>query len=152
MSPKQNPIAPEPKPKNRTQVNLVEVAIQKLSFLEDPANAAREHLGDGAEVPAGGAGIFATVNTMTSNRAAQNLPDINAYLAREPHQLASEPAIAGLMLADEDGGEQVHFIDLAERYPAATMARVWRASGRFSADRPRSSVSSEARCYSIPLA
>ena len=77
------------------------------------------------------------MNTMTTDRAVQNLARINNDLLRELSQLANEPAIARLVLHDEDGKEQVYFIARAGTLPSgksgALMASYRSPIGRLAA-------------------
>ncbi len=119
--------------------HLTEVADHTLTFFEATASAARGRLE--AEVGAahrpGDAGVFASMNTMTTDRAVQNLARINNDLLRELSQLANEPAIARLVLHDEDGKEQVYFIARAGTLPSgksgALMASYRSPIGRLAA-------------------
>ncbi|WP_316231136.1 ATP-binding domain-containing protein [Bradyrhizobium sp. SZCCHNR1051] len=104
---------------SRQDEHLVELANHTLTFFEDVSNAARERLGAQGGRPLGDAGVFAAVNTLTADRALQNLTGINKELLRELSQLVTEPAIARIVLRDEDGGERVYFIARAGTLPTS---------------------------------
>ncbi|MGY8704583.1 ATP-binding domain-containing protein [Bradyrhizobium sp. 18BD] len=94
----------------RQDKHLVELANHTLAFFEAVSDAARERLACESGRPVGDAGVLAAVNTLTADRALQNLAGINSDLLRELTQLAIEPAIARIVLRDEDGKDQVYFI------------------------------------------
>ncbi|WMT76305.1 ATP-binding domain-containing protein [Bradyrhizobium sp. Ash2021] len=86
---------------------LSNIADDTLGFLTDIADMANTKLG---EARAGGAESFAVVNTLTGANAVQNISDISAEQRKQLVDLAREPAIARLVLRDEDGQETVYFI------------------------------------------
>lgn len=86
---------------------LSDIADDTLGFMTDIADKANAKLG---EARAGTAESFAVVNTLTGVNAVQKMSDISAEQRRQLVDLAREPAIARLLLRDEDGEETVYFI------------------------------------------
>ena len=97
--------------------HLKQVADHTLNFLGETANTARAQLESETAHRPGDAGVFAAMNTLTTERAARNLAGINHDLVRELSQLAQEPAIARLILQDDDGKDQIYFIARAGTLP-----------------------------------
>lgn len=119
---------------------LKQAADHTLSFFEETANAARSRLEAATRTArrSGGADVLATPpNTLTNERAARNLAGISSDTVRELTQLANEPAIARLVLQDEDGKDQVYFIGRAGTLPSraggALMASYRSPIGRLAA-------------------
>src|SRR5437660_1619409 len=83
------------------------VASETIDQFEKVASAAKSKLCD-TRMP--GPDVLANVNTMTSGAAIQQLGQI--YQAnRESYQvLASEPAIARVVVADEEGEQRTYYI------------------------------------------
>lgn len=102
--------------------HLKQVADHTLAFFGETASMARSRLDaeTGSARRPGDAGVFAAMNTLTTDRAAKNLAGINNDLVCELSQLANEPAIARLVLQDEDGKDQVYFIARAGTLPSRT--------------------------------
>jgi len=95
---------------------LASIADNTLSFFEETVASAKSIL---AENHVMGAATLAAVNTLTAGAAIQNLSGISEDLRRDLWQLCSEPAIARLVLLNDDGKEQVYFIARAGSPPAA---------------------------------
>lgn len=119
--------------------HIKDVASHTLAFFEETANTARSRLQAEANASqrSGSTNAFATTNTLTNDRAARNLASIYSDLSQELSQLANEPAIARLVLQDQDGKEQVYFIaragTLLVRTGGALMASYRSPIGRLAA-------------------
>lgn len=83
------------------------VADEALSQLGNIAAAAQRKLQDG---PAAGSDALATINTLTSRSALQNLDQISQENWESYQILAAEPAIARVVVADEKGGQRTYYI------------------------------------------
>lgn len=87
--------------------NIELVADETLEKFEKIAATAKSNLRD-SHAP--GPTSLASVNTMTSSSALQRLGQIG-HANRESYQiLASEPAIARIVVADEEGEQRVYYI------------------------------------------
>jgi len=87
--------------------HIEQVANEALAQLENIAEAAKSKLHEGWALDSG---ALATVNTMTSGSAVQTLDQIS-QANRESYQvLAEEPAIARVVVVDEDGLEKTYYI------------------------------------------
>ncbi len=83
------------------------VAGEALTQLESIATAAKSKLHDGRTL---GSDALASINTMTSSSAIQRLDQIS-QANRESYQvLAAEPAIARVVVVDEEGEERTYYI------------------------------------------
>jgi len=83
------------------------VAGEALTRLESIATAAKSKLHDGRML---GSDALASINTMTSSSAIQRLDQIS-QANRESYQvLAAEPAIARVVVVDEEGEERIYYI------------------------------------------
>ena len=83
------------------------VAGEALIQLESIATAAKSRLHDGRTL---GSDALASINTMTSSSAIQRLDQIS-QANRESYQvLAAEPAIARVVVVDEEGEERIYYI------------------------------------------
>jgi DNA helicase IV len=122
---------------NAQEIHLTEVANHTLIFFEETATIARQRLAD-SNRPQSVSGVLASsANTITGDRAVQNLARINSNQLRELEYLASEPAIARIVLSAEDGREEVYFIARAGTLPPsegrAAMASYRSPIGRLAA-------------------
>jgi hypothetical protein len=121
------------------EAHLREVANHTLTFFDETAAVARKRLGGSSPIQSfSGEGVFASsTNTMTGDRSVQNLASINSNELRELTQLASEPAIARIVVSDEEGTEQIYFIARAGTLPPsasrAPMASYRSPIGRLAA-------------------
>ena len=87
--------------------HLEHVASEALTQLDSIAAAARSKLHGGRTL---GSDALASINTMTSISAIQNLDQIS-QVNRESYQvLAAEPAIARVVVVDEEGEERTYYI------------------------------------------
>lgn len=87
--------------------HIERVAGEALTQLDSIAVAAKGKLHDGRTL---GSDALASVNTMTSSSAIQKLDQIS-QANRESYQiLAAEPAIARVVVVDEDGEERTYYI------------------------------------------
>lgn len=87
--------------------HIEQVAGEALTQLESIATAAKRNLHDGRTL---GSDALASVNTMTSSSAIQKLDQIS-QANRESYQiLAAEPAIARVVVVDEEGEERTYYI------------------------------------------
>lgn len=83
---------------------LAEEVITKFGKI---AAAASDKLGDGHVV---GSNALASINTMTSDSTVHKIDKINQANRESYLTLASEPAIARVVVADSDGNEQTYYI------------------------------------------
>ena len=87
--------------------HIEHVAGEALTQLDSIAAAAKSKLHDGRTL---GSDALASINTMTSSSAIQKLDQIS-QANRESYQvLAAEPAIARVVVEDEDGEERTYYI------------------------------------------
>lgn len=82
------------------------VASETLDLFEKVAAAAKSKLRDTLVL---GPNVLANVNTMTSDSAIQRLGQINQANRESYHVLASEPAIARVVVADEEGEQRTYY-------------------------------------------
>lgn len=85
---------------------LSEVAFDTLSALERIADAAAQLLGQRPT----GVDAFAAVNELTAARAVENFGRVQADLASAYRRLREEPAIARLVVADENNKQEVLYV------------------------------------------
>jgi hypothetical protein len=102
------------------QERLEKIADHTLTFFAKTASAAQTKL---TEPHQSGASALASVNTFTSIPAVQALDGITADLRRELFQLLNEPAIARIVLRDEDGKDSTFFIARAGSLPGLASYR-----------------------------
>lgn len=87
--------------------HIEHVAGEVLTQLDSIAAAAKSKLHDGRTL---GSDALASINTMTSSSAIQKLDQIS-QANRESYQvLAAEPAIARVVVVDEEGEERTYYI------------------------------------------
>jgi hypothetical protein len=89
---------------------LADIAQRSLDFFEDAAGAAREALGEGRR-PA--TDVLAVVNTLTADKAVRNLENMSEGQLGELRVLSNEPAIARIVVEDEQGTQKTYFISRA---------------------------------------
>ena len=90
---------------SRQHIELV--AGEALAQLESIAETAKSKLHDGRTL---GSDALASINTMTSNSVIQRLDQIS-QANRESYQvLVAEPAIARVVVVDEEGEEKTYYI------------------------------------------
>ncbi|KAF0808604.1 UvrD/REP helicase [Alcanivorax sp. S71-1-4] len=93
--------------KTESKQHIEQVAGEALTQLESIAAAANGKLRDGRTL---GSDALASINTMTSSSAIQKLDQIS-QANRESYQvLAAEPAIARVVVMDEEGEERIYYI------------------------------------------
>ena len=93
--------------KTESRQHLEHVASEALSQLDSIAAAARRKLHGGRTL---GYDALASINTMTSRSAIQNLDQIS-HVNRESYKvLAAEPAIARVVVVDGEGEERTYYI------------------------------------------
>ena len=85
---------------------LVEVASETLRAFEQIADAATRLLGERTS----GVDAFATMNAMTAGRALENLGRVQSELAAAYRRLQDEPAIARIVVLDENDKREVLYI------------------------------------------
>jgi putative zinc finger/helix-turn-helix YgiT family protein len=88
--------------------HLVSIAKHTLEHFEQTATAARTALAAGIQGPS--AAALATVNTLTNDRALRNLMSIGEDQRRDLIRLSQEPAIARVVVRDDQHREQTIFI------------------------------------------
>lgn len=92
---------------DESRKHIEKIADEALAKLESIAETARSKLHDGQPL---GSHTLASINTMTSNTAIQNLDQIS-QANRESYQvLVAEPAIARVVVVDEEGEEKTYYI------------------------------------------
>lgn len=90
-----------------TRQHIKVVASETLDLFEDVAATAKSKLRDNRVI---GPDVLASINTLTSGMAVQRLGQID-QANRECYQvLASEPAIARVVVADEEGEQRTYYI------------------------------------------
>ncbi len=87
--------------------HIEQVAGEALTQLESIATAARSKLHDGRTL---GSDALASINTMTSSSAIQKLDQISQANRDSYQVLAAEPAIARVVVVDEEGEERTYYI------------------------------------------
>ena len=93
-----------------TELNLISIAKNTLTFFTETASEAQALL-TMARAPT--ADVFASINTLTTDRAMRNLISITDERRGELRQLCDEPAIARVVTMNEQGQKQVYFITRA---------------------------------------
>lgn len=92
---------------DESRKHIEQVAGEALAKLECIAEAAKSKLHDGRTQ---GSDALASINTLTSGSAIQRLDQIS-QANRESYQvLVAEPAIARVVVADEEGEEKTYYI------------------------------------------
>jgi hypothetical protein len=92
---------------DESRKHIEQVAGEALAQLESIAETAKSKLHDGRTL---GSNALASINTMTSSSAIQRLDQIS-QANRESYQvLATEPAIARVVVIDEEGEEKTYYI------------------------------------------
>lgn len=92
---------------DESRIHIEQIAGEVLAQLESIAETARGKLHDGRTL---GSEALASINTMTSSSAIQNLGQIS-QVNRESYQtLTSEPAIARVVAEDDTGNRQTFYI------------------------------------------
>lgn len=92
---------------DESRKHIEQVAGEALAQLESIAETAKNKLHDGRTL---GSDALASINTMTSSSAIQRLDQIS-QANRESYQvLVAEPAIARVVVADEEGDEKTYYI------------------------------------------
>lgn len=87
--------------------HIEQVAGEALAQLESIANASKSKLLDGRTL---GSDAFASINTMTSSSAIQRLDQISQANRESYRLLVAEPAIARVVVVDEEGEEKTYYI------------------------------------------
>ncbi|MGO8868994.1 MAG: ATP-binding domain-containing protein [Alphaproteobacteria bacterium] len=96
--------------------HLGNVAKQTLDVFSQIATGARERL---AEPSRPSAGAFASINAFTSSQALNNLDQVGQSAREDCERLAREPAIARVVVKDENGKREVYFISRAAALSAS---------------------------------
>jgi DNA polymerase III delta prime subunit len=92
---------------SESRQHIEQVADEALAQIDSIASVARSKLIDGRSI---GSGALASINTMTSNSAIHKLDQIS-QANRDSYQiLATEPAIARVVVVDENGEERTYYI------------------------------------------
>lgn len=92
---------------DESRKHIEQVAGEALAQLESIAETAKNKLHDGRTL---GSDALASINTMTSSSAIQRLDQIS-QANRESYQvLVAEPAIARVVVVDEEGEEKTYYI------------------------------------------
>lgn len=94
-------------PNEESRIHIEQIAGEALAQLESIAETAKGKLYDGRTL---GSDALANINTMTSSSAIQRLDKIS-QANRESYQvLVTEPAIARVVVSDEEGVEKIYYI------------------------------------------
>lgn len=92
---------------DESRKHIEQVAGEALAQLESIAETAKSKMHDGRTM---GSDALASINTMTSSSVIQRLDQIS-QVNRESYQvLATEPAIARVVVIDEEGEEKAYYI------------------------------------------
>ena len=87
--------------------HIEQVAGEALAQLESIAEASKSKLLDGRKL---GSDALASINTMTSSSAIQRLDQISQANRESYRVLVAEPAIARVVVIDEEGEEKTYYI------------------------------------------
>jgi len=87
--------------------HIEQVAGEALAQLESIAEASKSKLLDGRTL---GSDTLASINTMTSSSAIQRLDQISQANRESYRVLVAEPAIARVVVVDEEGEEKTYYI------------------------------------------
>ena len=87
--------------------HIEQIAGEALTQLDSIARAAKRNLHDGRTL---GFDSLASVNTLTSSSAIQKLDQITQSNRESYQVLAAEPAIARVVVVDEEGEERTYYI------------------------------------------
>jgi len=112
--------APKSRAQSSRQEHLESIADDTLTFLASTAKAAQTQLEEPRRLSAD---AFAAMNTFTSTEAVRNLDDMSAELRRDLFQLMHEPAIARIVLRDDNGRQSTFFIARASSLPGLVSYR-----------------------------
>jgi DNA polymerase III delta prime subunit len=92
---------------SESRQHIEHLAEEALTQLDSIAAAAKSKLHDGRTL---GSDALASINTMTSSSAVQRLDQINQANRDSYAVLEREPAIARVVVADEEGEERTYYI------------------------------------------
>lgn len=123
--PKSNISARESRPDTSPQrrKHLADIAENTLTFFAEIADDAHAQLG----LPRpSGVNVFASINTLTADKAVQALGAITDERRRDLQQLCREPAIARIVAVDDVGEKRIYFISRATSHKST-------AGGAFAA-------------------
>jgi len=96
-----------PRARQADKGHLTEVAQKTLWFFEEMVRDAETRL---AAPPPSSATVFASLNTLTGDKAVQSLSRVSEERRRELSQLCREPAIARVVVVDGAGKRSTYFI------------------------------------------
>lgn len=92
---------------DKSKRHIEQVAGEALAQLESIAEASKSKLLDGRTL---GSDALASINTMTSSSAIQRLDQISQANRESYRVLVAEPAIARVVVIDEEGEEKTYYI------------------------------------------
>lgn len=92
---------------DESRKHLEKIASEALTQIEHIATAARDKLREGQSL---GSESLANINTMNSGSTIQKLNEINQASHESYQILVTEPAIARVMVVDEEGEEKTYYI------------------------------------------
>lgn len=92
---------------DESRIHIEQIAGEALAQLESIAETARGKLHDGRIL---GSEALASINTMTSSSAIQRLGHISQVNRESYRVLVAEPAIARVVVVDEEGEEKTFYI------------------------------------------
>lgn len=92
---------------DKSREHIEQLAGEALAQLESIAETAKSNLNDGCTL---GSDALASINTMTSSSAIQRLGQISEANRESYQVLVAEPAIARVVVVDEEGEEKTYYI------------------------------------------
>lgn len=92
---------------DESRIHIEQIAGEALAQLERIAETAKGNLYDGRTL---GSEALASINTMTSSSAIQRLGQISQVNRESYRVLVAEPAIARVVVVDEEGEEETYYI------------------------------------------
>lgn len=92
---------------NESKAHIEQLASEALAQIERIAATAKSKLHDGRAL---GSDALASINTMTSSLAINNLDQISQSNRESYQVLVKEPAIARVVVIDEEGEEKTYYI------------------------------------------
>lgn len=95
------------------ETRLTGIAGHSLKHFEETVASVRDALGEKRPTSAN---AFAVLNTLTADTAVRNLEGLTESQIKELRLLSAEPAIARIVVEDDDGKRKIYFISRATPY------------------------------------